>query len=107
MKKTIEAWHAHQQANKVQHNQLIDALISFDSQTWQCITKSCQKGFENATKVETSLDALILNYDIHFAIRAMYDYNGDNFLNNKELIKTGWSKQNSTSITNTKVKIEK
>ena len=50
MKKTIEAYKANQKANKIQTNQLFDALTSFDSNTWKSITTSCQKTFENAYK---------------------------------------------------------
>jgi hypothetical protein len=110
MKKTIEAYKANQKANKIQTNQLFDALTSFDSNTWKSITTSCQKTFENARKEENSLDALILNYDINFALKAMYNYNGDNFMNEKEIKKTGWCKENTTDndkTKKTKIKIEK
>ena len=50
MKKTIEAYKANQKANKIQTNQLFDALTTFDSNTWKSITTSCQKKFKKSQK---------------------------------------------------------
>jgi hypothetical protein len=108
MKKTVNAWKNHQKESNVEPNQLAEAITSFDSSTWKCITKSCQKDFENARSEESSLDALILNYDINNILRKMYNYKGDNFNNVKEIKNTGWHKSN-TNNNNTlkKVKSEK
>ena len=110
MKATFKAWQAHRNETKVEPNQLSDALTSFNSNTWNCITRSCQKTFENARKEKNSLDALILNYDINFALKAMYNYNRDNFMNEKEIKNTGWCKENTytnNNATKVKIKIEK